>query len=52
MCEKCGKSDMTLNFQPAANPPIEEAQEVKPEDVKLKVVKDEEPKDESTEESK
>jgi len=62
VCDKCKKSNMTISFQDAANPPIEDAvevgtvdekpsgEEIKPEDVELKVVKDE--SDDSKEESK
>ena len=65
ICEKCEKSDMSIYFLDAADPPVEEAEgvsdvvpttDVKPEDVKLTVVKDDEPveetKDESEKESK
>ena len=55
MCEECKKSDMSIYFLEAANPPVEEVEvvgesDIKPEDVKLTVVKDEsedEPKKES-----
>ena len=64
VCDKCKKSNMIIYFQDAVNPPIEDAvelgskgdkpdqpndEEIKPEDVKLKVVKDEsdDPKEES-----
>jgi len=62
VCEECKKSDMSIYFLDAADPPKEEevveedktkeAPEVKPEDVKLTVVKEDEGSDEPKEDSK